>query len=148
MRLVIGASRGKSPETLAGEIVDLGWSEFGHTPSTHLVVDFRSIPAVTCCCVLFENPALQQRILPSRRTRVTCCCLPCRCVCLPERLPTQDRLAPGTGPGAQPVSHLRRVPTGWQPQPPDSQPGTAPRRVDIVRAADLDNAGQLINDAG
>src|SRR6478735_3972589 len=68
MRLVIGASRGKSPETLAGEIVDLGWSEFGHTPSTHLVVDFRSIPAVTCCCVLFENPALQQRILPSRRT--------------------------------------------------------------------------------
>src|SRR6478609_10618171 len=42
MRLVIGASRGKSPETLAGEIVDLGWSEFGHSPSTHHVVDFRS----------------------------------------------------------------------------------------------------------
>jgi hypothetical protein len=35
---VIGASRGKSPETLAGEVVDLGCSEFGHAPSTTAVV--------------------------------------------------------------------------------------------------------------
>src|SRR6185437_918486 len=62
MRLVIGASRGKSPETLAGEIVDLGRSEFGHTPSTHLVVDFRSIPAGADRC----SPARRASAGPER----------------------------------------------------------------------------------
>src|SRR6476619_1422867 len=113
MRLVIGASRGKSPETLAGEIVDLGRSEFGHTPSTHLVVDFRSIPAGADRCSPARRasagpergpaPAVTRRRAggtPSFREPPTYGSAPRRAVCIsPSSGSAQSRPA-GGGPSA------------------------------------------------